>query len=124
MKNLIAATVRLASTLEAENAALRALNLPAAAALLAEKQAATDAFNAVRIGTPPVRSEALRDAAHWLTSLAEENRRLLERAIYVQTRVLGVIANAARPRNQAPRYGRSGAYTASHSAGGAFSARA
>ena len=124
MKDLIAATMRLASTLEAENAALRALNLPAAAALLAEKQAATDAFNAVRIAAPPVRSEALREAADRLTGQAEENRRLLERAIHVQTRVLGVIANAARPRNPAPRYGRSGAYTVAHSAGAAFSARA
>ena len=58
--DLLAATVRLAGTLEAENVALRALNLPAAVALLAEKQAATDAFDAARNAAPPVRSEALR----------------------------------------------------------------
>ena len=122
--DLLAATVRLAGTLEAENVALRALNLPAAAALLPEKQAATDAFEAARKAAPPVRSETLRGAASNLVAQADENRRLLERAILVQTRVLGIIAGAARASNPAPRYGRSGAYAARAPTGWALSARA
>ncbi len=122
--DLLSATVRLAGTLEAENVALRALNLPAAVALLAEKQAATDAFDAARNAAPPVRSEALRGAASRLMSQADENRRLLERAIQVQTRVMGIIAGAARANNPAPRYGRSGAYAPRAPTGWALSSRA
>ncbi len=121
-EGMMTAIARLADAVAAENAALRALDLPAAAALLAQKQTAAAALAAARAGAAP--SPALRAAAARLQLLAEENRRLLERAIAVQTRVLGVLAGAARAANPAPRYGRSGAYAARPTAGWALSARA
>lgn len=123
-QTLLTATVRLAGALAAENAALRAMDLPAAAALLAEKQAATASFDAARRAMAPGQPGALREAAAHLVGQAEENRRLLERAIAVQTRVLGVLASAARTVNPAPRYGRSGGYAPPSSTGWALSARA
>ena len=122
--NLLAATMRLADCLIAENAALRAMDLPGAAALLAEKQAAAAALDMARQSGPPVASAALRAAALRLIEQADENRHLLKRAIHVQSRVLGVIADAARATNPAPRYGRSGAYAAPKATGWALSARA
>ena len=122
--DLFAATVRLADTLEAENAALQAMDLPAAAAMLAEKQAATDAFNMARGHVPAPLCPALREAASRLIARAEENRTLLERCIKVQTRVLGVIADAARASNPMARYGRSGGYAKRTATAWAFSARA
>ena len=110
--DLLAATMRLADCLVAENAALRAMDLPGAAALLAEKQAAAAAFDIARQSGPPVASAAFRAGALRLMEQAAENRPLLKRAIHVQSRVLGVIAGAARATNPAPRYGRSGAYAA------------
>ena len=126
-----AATQQLADTLEAENAMLRALDLPAAGALLADKQDAAAALNkalAAAAGAGGPADPALRTAAIRLRDLAEENRHLLERGIAVQSRVLGVLAQAARAsspqgRNGA-RYGRQGAYAAGPSAGWALSARA
>ena len=122
--HLLAATVRLAGMLEAENVALRAMDLAAAGGLLAEKQSATAAFDAARRAAPPAPTQALRDAASRLVAQGEENRRLLERAIAVQNRVLGTIARAARQSQPAPRYGRSGAYAAPPPTGWALSARA
>ena len=124
MTELMNATVDLASALAAENAALRAMDLPAAAALLTRKQDAAAAFDAARKQAPAAGSAALREAASRLVAQAAENRRLLERAIHVQTRVLGVIAGAARAANPAPRYGRSGAYANRPATGWALSARA
>jgi hypothetical protein len=120
--NLQAAAIQLADTLAAENAALRALDLPGAAALLVQKQAALAAFAAARTCGRP--APALLPTAIRLRELAEENRRLLERAITVQTRVLGVLAGAARSVNVAPRYGRSGAYAARPAGGWALRANA
>ncbi len=120
--DLLAVTLRLAEALAAENAALLALNLPRAASMLADKQAALAAFNAAKRGgaTTP----ALRQAAEQLRAAADENRRLLERAITVQTRVIGIVAQAARAANPAPaRYGRNGAYAARPASGWALSAR-
>lgn len=124
MTDLLNATVDLASALAEENAALRVMNLPAAVALLERKQAATTAFDAARKQAPAAASAGLREAASKLADQAAENRRLLERAIHVQTRVLGVIAGAARAANPAPRYGRSGAYANRPANGWALSARA
>ncbi len=124
MTDILTAATRLASTLAAENAALLAMDLPAAAALLAEKQAASAAFDAARTGPMPARSAALREAVERLLGQAAENRRLLERAIAVQTRVIGVVVGAARSCQPAPRYGRSGGYAARPSNGWALSARA
>ena len=108
---LIAAAVRLADVLATENTALAALNMPAAARLLPEKLAATDAFAAAqaaaaghgRGGAGP----ELDSLARRLRELATENRRLLERAMLVQDRVIATIAKAARATAEraAPSYG-------------------
>ncbi len=95
-REAITAASVLADTLAAENAALAALDLPRAAAMLAGKQRATAAFVAVH-DAPNVAAhrEAAQRLAERLRSLAAENRMLLERAITVQGRVIGVIARAA-----------------------------
>ena len=89
----------LAETLEAENAALAALDLPRAAGMLADKRSAVAEFDAVR--TAPAPSEAAQRMARRLQGLAMENKRLLERAIAVQGRVIGVIARAATAATRA-----------------------
>lgn len=102
---LIEAATALADALDRENAALVALDLAGAAALLEAKQAAADAFAAAQTAmstpAPP------RDLAERLRDLADANRRLLERAIRVQGRVLAMVAQAL-PKPPAPRYGATG----------------
>jgi hypothetical protein len=98
--------LRLADLLTRENAALAALDFPAAAALLAEKTAALAALQAAPPGTM-----APGNLARTLPALVADNRALLERAILVQHRVIGIIARAA-PRaasGAVVRYGRDGA---------------
>lgn len=113
---MIAATNELADALAAENAALAALDLPAAGRLLDRKQAATTAFSAAQRQAIPARGAtdqtALRAAATRLQAVTEDNRQLLERAIRVQKQVLGILAQAARGADPAPRYARSGVYAA------------
>lgn len=110
---LMAAAVRLADVLATENAALAALNMTAAARLLPEKIAAADAFAAVQaeaFKASAGRSRAeLETLARRLRDLTAENRRLLERAMRVQGRVIETVARAARitaERAAAPAYGR------------------
>lgn len=104
-----AAAAVLAETLAEENAALAALDLPRAAAMLPDKQRATDAFVAVQ--TTHVVG-AHRDTAEHLVrrlrSLVTENKALLERAIVVQTRVIGIVARAAAPAITSSGYGTRG----------------
>ena len=88
-KDPIAAAAALAETLEAENAALAALDLPRAAGLLGEKQRAVAEFAEAEP------NPAADRMARRLRALALENKRLLERAIAVQGRVIGVVAQAA-----------------------------
>jgi hypothetical protein len=121
-EDLSAAIERLAAIVAAENAALRALDLPAAAGLLARKQSAATAMAAASPGARP--TPALHAAAGRLRDLADENRRLLECAIAVQGRVLGIVAAAARAADPAPRYGRSGGYAAQPASARALSSRA
>ncbi len=102
-KDLITAGTRLAETLEAENAALAALDLPRAAGMLADKRSAVAEFAAAR--TAPAPSEAAERMARRLQALAMENKRLLERAIAVQGRVIGVIARAATASAEPAGYG-------------------
>lgn len=110
---LIAAAVRLADVLQTENAALAALNMPAAARLLPEKLAATDAFATAQAGAAARQRGAGRPGAELdslarrLRELAAENRRLLERAMLVQGRVIATVAKAARATAEraAPTYG-------------------
>ncbi len=107
--NLLAAAGTLADTLAEENAALAALDLPRAAAMLADKQRAAADFIAAQ-GEPVVAAQrdAAENLARRLQSLAEENRALLERAIVVQGRVIGVIARAAAPAVAPSCYGARG----------------
>ena len=112
---LLAAGARLAEALRAENEALAALDLPRAAGLTAAKVQATDAFAAAcaaaaKTGTR-AEGTARQDAAAMTTHLEHlgaENRRLLERAIAIQSQVIETIAGAALPRASAPGYGAAG----------------
>jgi hypothetical protein len=117
--DLIATGEALAETLEHENVALAAMDLNGAAALYPRKDAAAAAFTAAQEQFGERMSAALdqeqrrlaRALADRLRALAEENRRLLERAIHVQGHVLGTIARAVAqvgPRVQPPRYGARG----------------
>ena len=107
MSALLAAALRLERVLHAENAALSALDMAALPALLAEKSAAAAALAAAEA---PSRTPDLAAAAGRVRALAEENRRLLERAIGVQDQVLRLVAAAARQAGlrDAARYGAAG----------------
>ena len=115
-RDLIAAAAALAATLERENAILIALDLAGAGALLEAKRCATEAFAAAHarlVASGATLADADRQAlehqAARLRHLAQANRRLLERALVVQERVMSVIARAApKATAQAPRYGAAG----------------
>jgi len=101
---LMTAASRLADALRAENAALARLDLAAAGELAGPKRQAADAFAAAyaaaqRTGARPEGADRLRAEAiaTGLRDLTSENRRLLERAIGLQSRVIEAIAGAARP---------------------------
>jgi len=115
MSAMLAAAGRLERVLIAENAALQAMNLDALAALLQEKGAAVAGLTAAQPGarTPEMQAQAER-----VRSLASENRRLLERAIDVQDRVLRLVASAARQAGlrDAARYGAGGQPRPDHAA--------
>jgi hypothetical protein len=116
---LLIAGQRLAEALQAENAALAALDLSAAAGLAETKMRATDAFAAAQAAAArtgvraegPVRQGVAR-LAEALATLGTENQRLLQRAVSIQSRVIEVIAGAALPRASAGaeglRYGATG----------------
>lgn len=119
IQDLIAAGTHLADTLARENNALDDLDLPGAVGLLAEKTRAIDAFlaaQALAVSAAPVSTDLRRTAENLavrLASLAAENRRLLEHAIIVQGRVIGLIARAM-PRaaeRDAPGYKADGGMT-------------
>jgi hypothetical protein len=115
MEAVIAAGERLAEALRAENEALAALDLTRAAAMAARKVQASDAFAAATAAAArvnaradgPVRAAAQR-LAEDLGGLGQQNRRLLEEAIALQSRVIETIAHASRPLAAAPGYGRAG----------------
>jgi hypothetical protein len=114
MQPLLVAALRLAEALRAENEALARLDLSAAAALAEPKRQASDAFAAAfdaasRTGAqaePRDRARA-EELAGRLRDLGDENRRLLQRAIDLQSRVIETIAGAARPDRTAT-YGERG----------------
>ena len=105
------AVQRLAHVLAAENAALGAMDFAGAGALLAPKHAAADALAAAMraASAGPAEPAGMRE----LGTLADENRRLLNRAMRVQRRVLDLVARAARASQPASRYGASGKLTGS-----------
>jgi hypothetical protein len=107
---ILVAASRLSDLLVRENAALASFDVPHATALLGAKTDAVTRFAAAaaRSDEMLVDASVTLAAAHRLRGLADENRRLLERAIQVQGRVIGLIRKAAiRPRGH-DRYGRNG----------------
>ena len=120
MDTLILAGQRLAEALRAENEALARLDLPRAATLANSKIAASDAFAAAfaaqaKHGAAP--DAPVRQAAAVLTrrleELGRENRRLLERAVSLQSRVIETIAGAALPKAPVQGYAPAGSRGAS-----------
>lgn len=131
MDTLILAGQRLAEALRAENEALAALDLPRAATLADGKIAASDAFAAAYAAQSkhgsapggPVRDTAAL-LARRLEDLGAENRRLLERAVALQSRVIETIAGAALPRSAVQGYGPPGRAASIRPPALALSARA
>jgi hypothetical protein len=139
-EQLARAAAILAEVLTAENAALAALDFPRAGALLAQKTRAAEAFAAAhaamqlspqpasaRMATPNRKPNLGTTALHRLRALVAENQRLLEAAIKVQGRVIGVIAHAVTRALRPPttmRYGAHGRVTALRPSACTLSARA
>ncbi len=105
---LMVAAQRLAEALRAENEALARLDLSAAAELGRAKRLASDAFAAAydaaqKTGSRVAEADRARAEAMALRlrDLSAENRRLLERAIELQSRVIETIAGAAKPAGPA-----------------------
>jgi len=96
----------LAMLLGDENAALAALDVKRAVSMLEAKAIAVMQFERLR----PVQTEqaAAVEMLGRLSLLAQENRRLLDRAIKAQKRVIGVVARLVRETPVAPRYGAKG----------------
>lgn len=114
------AAQRLADVLEQENLALKRLDFPAAIALVPAKEAAL-----ADLTKPPVTVIRRAALAQRLVGLASENHVLLERAIAVQTRIVRIIARAAKPPPAAIRYNGHGGRTPFNRAGAmALSTRA
>lgn len=111
---LILAAHALGEVLLAENAALAAHDHAAATALLGDKQRLIAAFDRALAGTVPLLDGPARDEVRAvgleLQALAGRNVALLEQAMEVQARVIGIVADAARQqvRVAAPGYGRPG----------------
>lgn len=105
----ISAVRALCAILVAENDALQRMDVIGATALLAQKQIATDAVLASRTAMPLPDESAWLVEGERLTSLAHDNKRLLERAMVAQNRVMACIARAVpRAMPQSTRYGCSG----------------
>jgi hypothetical protein len=124
---LIAAASGLADLVARENAALDAVDLAAAAAMAPSKRSATQRFLRARAGVATLSADeiaALRAVGENLERLAAINRRLLERAIFVQGRVIGSLARAIPRGAGTPRYAADGMVAASCSQPVAFVARA
>ena len=107
---LINAAATLAGALAKENAALEALDLGRAADMVFDKSRALTAFEdacrnmaGVKI-SDTTRRQAAEILSGELQSLARKNKRLLERGMFVQKRVLALFARAAVGRD-VPCYG-------------------
>lgn len=107
---LIDTVTGLADTLARENAALDALDLSGAVALLPEKRRAlTMLTEAKGIVLRPDLRPAMELALQRLRGLASENRRLLQHALTVQSRVIEIVASALPRTEAAGRYAAPGA---------------
>ena len=93
-KTVIDAADLLSDLLEQENAALERMDLASATALVAAKQQAIAALVAAQSDPGQPDAAEIQASTQRLSELASANRRLLERAITVQDRVLGMIASA------------------------------
>jgi hypothetical protein len=126
-ERLAAAAARLADVLARENVALAALDLRRAGALLQEKrdaaQAFADAQTAVVLVTAAQRGRLVGPADR-LRTLASENSRLLEHALVVQTRVIGIVARAGQALTPARGYRATGRLADNRAAPCALSSRA
>jgi hypothetical protein len=99
---------RLGEILELENAALTAMDLRRVTALLPMKAAVMADLGEAGERTSKQTPEMLA-AAGRIDRLARDNRRLLERAIVAQQRVIGIMVGAAQAaRSREPAYGASG----------------
>jgi hypothetical protein len=122
--SLIVAAHRLADILEQENDALRAMDLRRATGLLPEKTAAIADLTAAGEASSEPAPASLAAIARRLDGLALRNRRLLERAIVAQQRVIGIVVRAAAATGKAePCYG-NGRYRARATSPMALSTRA
>jgi len=109
---LITAVRHLADILDLENHALKVMDLRRAAGLLPEKAAALADLNLAGEFPSVPAHPALASTAARLKSLMLENRRLLERAIVAQQRVIGIVVRAAAATDMAgPAYGARGCRT-------------
>jgi hypothetical protein len=118
-RDMMNAAAALAAVLSEENAALAGFDYARATALLGRKERAlAELVDAQRAMPAPSADAAHREVAERLATdlrdLSTENRRLLEQAIQVQRRVVGVVFKAV-PKTifGAPRYAASGAMAAS-----------
>ncbi len=111
VSSMLTAAGRLSRVLTAENKALVALDISAAAALLDEKLAAARELAQASAARPAARNPDTAGVALQLRDLAQQNRLLLEHAIVVQGRVLDMVARAARQgvAQAGGRYGAGGA---------------
>jgi len=101
------AVMRMTDLLRAENVALAAMDFVRAGSFLAQKQICADQLAAAfRATAPEISAEPA--ILQELAVLAADNRRLLNRAMRVQRRVLELVARAARASQPANVYGRSG----------------
>lgn len=94
----LAAAEAVAVVLEAENAALAAMDLGRAAGLAADKMRAVDGFVAARkeLDAGALRDRRVREVARRLEGLTTENRTWLERGLAAQGEVIGIVVAAAR----------------------------
>ncbi|WP_428487262.1 hypothetical protein [Rhodopila sp.] len=107
--DLMQAAQTLADVLARENDALKRLDFRTAIALVPAKEAALLSITKGRSPAPATdRNPVLAALGRRLNSLAAENRALLERAITVQTRIVGIIVRAAAPPAPAGRYAANG----------------
>lgn len=114
-RELIDAAVDLVGLLARENEALGRMDLARAAAMVEAKHRAAEAFAAAS-GSEAEGENLAAPLQCQLASLAEENRRLLERAIRAQGRVIGTIAHAVARSAHEGRYDADGARRARGSA--------
>ena len=103
------AAEQLALVLEQENRALAVLDLPGAAAILPRKTDCIAVFEAQRADLVPADHATAVAILERLSALTGENRRLLDRGIAAQQRVIGMMAQLVRQTPAAPRYGAGGA---------------